>query len=153
MNRRNFLIASVAALSATGVTPTWASTRQMTVYKDPNCGCCKAWAEAMAGANFDVRVEPVDDISAVKRRYEVPAEVEGCHTAIVEGYFLEGHVPLEAVERMMKEQPDIRGLAVSGMPQGSLGMGNDPTVASYDVMAVSRDSNAYVYLSVRPLKA
>lgn len=91
----------------------------------------------------------VDDLDAVKQRFAVPADMQGCHTATLEAYFIEGHVPLEAITRLLGERPNIAGLAVPGMPSGSLGMGDDPG-ASYDVFAVDKNGAAVVYHAVRP---
>lgn len=153
MNRRQFICAGVATLAAIGARHAIASQQNMIVYKDPNCGCCGAWAKAMADADINVEIREVDDLDAVKRKYGVPQTAEGCHTAVLGSYFIEGHVPLEAVERLQAEAPDILGVAVPGMPVGSLGMGNDPSVAAYDVMSVSRSGEMSVYMSVRPKKS
>lgn len=149
MRRRQFVCASVSLVLASSVRVR-ASQKSMTVYKDPSCGCCEAWANAMVDADFEVHVRPTDDLVSIKSRMRVPSSVEGCHTAVADSYFIEGHVPLEAVERLLNERPDIRGLAVPGMPNGSLGMGDNPAVASYDVMSVDRQGNTSVYMSVRP---
>lgn len=152
MNRRQFVCTAIASLAVARAHPVGASQTRMTVYKDPSCGCCGAWASAMANANFEVDLREVDDLDAVKRKYGVPQTAEGCHTAVLGPYFIEGHVPLEAVERLRNEVPDILGIAVPGMPLGSLGMGDDPSVASYDVLSVSRSGETAVYMSVRPKK-
>lgn len=152
MKRRQFM-ASASILLMASAMPVRASQRNMTVHKDPNCGCCGAWADAMKNAGFEVEVRNVDDLAAIKRRFGVPSEMEGCHTASVDGYFLEGHLPLEAVERLLEERPDVAGLAVPGMPNGSLGMGNDLSVASYDVWSVGRDGRTRIFMNVRPRKA
>jgi hypothetical protein len=124
----------------------------MTVYKDPSCDCCDTWVSAMANASFEVDVHEVENLDAVKRKHGVPQSAEGCHTAVLGAYFIEGHVPLEAVERLQNEAPDILGVAVPGMPVGSLGMGDDPIAASYDVLSVSRTGETTIYLRVRPKK-
>lgn len=126
MKRREFLwtLAAIGALPVVGKAR--AAGESMVVYKDPNCGCCRAWADAMTKAGFAVKAEDVDDINVVKDRFKVPGDLRGCHTAVVAGYYLEGHVPLEAVTRLLAEKPDIAGLAVPGMPLGSLGMGAAP---------------------------
>lgn len=81
----------------------------------------------------------LEDLSQIRKQAGVPPELEGCHVAAIEGYFLEGHVPLQAIGKLLSERPDIAGIAVPGMPQGALGMGDDPS-ASYEVYAVSRDA-------------
>jgi hypothetical protein len=95
---------------------------QMTVYKSPTCGCCSKWVEHMQANGFDVKAVDVDDIDKVKRERGVPADAASCHTAVVNGYVVEGHVPADAVQRMLKEKPAIAGIAVPGMPMGSPGM-------------------------------
>ncbi|WP_414833955.1 DUF411 domain-containing protein [Afifella sp. YEN Y35] len=94
----------------------------MTVYKDPSCGCCTAWADKMRSEGFAVEVVPTDDIGAVKQQFGVPDELASCHTAVVGGYVLEGHVPSAMVARLLDEKPMTAGLAVPGMPVGSEGM-------------------------------
>lgn len=152
MRRRSFIAMAGSALvllagRVGAIVPT-----EMTVYKDPNCGCCHAWATAMAAAGYSVDIRDTDDLAAVKARLGVPADMQGCHTAVVEDYYLEGHVPLAAVERLLQERSSLRGLAVPGMPAGSLGMGEDPQ-ASYDVYAIPSQTGApYVFMEVRPRK-
>ena len=92
------------------------------VHKSPTCGCCNGWVEHMRAAGFDVAVRNEDDMRPVKAHVGVPLAKGSCHTAIVEGYFIEGHVPAEDVKRLLAERPDARGLAVPGMPLGSPGM-------------------------------
>lgn len=114
-----------------------AAATAMTVYKSPWCGCCEVWVDAMKAAGYDVTVHDMDDLSQVKKQAGVTADLEGCHTAVLDGerkYVLEGHVPLEAIDKLVSESPDVRGIATPGMPAGSLGMGEDPN-AQYDVYA------------------
>lgn len=95
----------------------------MTVYRDPSCGCCEAWAEIARNAGYEVTIVDHPDMPAIKRQYGVPDELLSCHTTIVGGYALEGHVPLEHVQRLLAEKPaGVRGIAVPGMPRGSPGM-------------------------------
>lgn len=152
IERRRFICTGIAiAATYTGMRHAFAAAQTMTVYKDPNCGCCHLWAEAMTAEGFDVKIEDRDDLTPIKARLGVPADLHGCHTAVVAGYFLEGHVPLEAVRKLLEEKPPIVGLAVPGMPSGSLGMGDDPS-AAYDVFAVAKaaDGNPAVFMSIRP---
>ena len=149
-DRRQFLAGSASAFVVAALsTPAMAAPTVMTVRKDPNCGCCHLWAEAMRKAGFDVRLDVVEDLSPIKARLGVPGELEGCHTAEVDGYFLEGHVPLSSVRKLLAERPAVKGLAVPGMPSGSLGMGDDPS-ASYDVAAVPLSGKPYLFEAVRP---
>jgi len=152
MNRRQFVCTAMASVVVASARPVGASQTRMTVYKDPSCGCCGAWATAMGNAGFQVDLREVDDLDSIKRKYRVPQTAEGCHTAVLGPYFIEGHVPLDAVKRLRNEVPDILGIAVPAMPLGSLGMGDDPSVASYDVLSVSRSGETAVYMSVRPTK-
>ena len=95
----------------------------MSVYRDPSCGCCEAWAELARDAGYQVRLIDQPDMPAIKRQYGVPDELLSCHTTIVGGFAVEGHVPLGDVDRLLKERPaGVKGLAVPGMPRGSPGM-------------------------------
>ena len=132
------LFAAIAVLVASPVAASAAA--EMTVYKTPWCGCCHAWAEAVEKAGYQVSTVDLEDLSSIRKQAGVPAEMEGCHIAAVDGYFLEGHVPLEAVKKLLSERPNVAGLAAPGMPQGSLGMGDDPS-ASYEVYAVPRQAS------------
>ena len=112
----------------------FAEGAQMTVHKDPNCGCCTAWADLAEDAGFKVAIIEDDDLYALKDRLGVPADMQSCHTVEVDGYVIEGHVPLDALARLLDERPAITGIAVPGMPAGSPGMGDDPA-ARYEVIA------------------
>ena len=134
LDRRTFVAAaSAAALWRVG--PACAAGPVMTVHKDPTCGCCEAWVEHVRGAGYEARVVETGAIDVVKARLGVPLPVRSCHTAEVDGYVLEGHVPAEAIARLLKERPTARGLGVPGMPVGAPGMevaGTAPQ--TYDVM-------------------
>lgn len=105
-------------MQAQSVTP----KPQMTVYKDPSCGCCMNWVEHLRKNGFEVKAIDVPDIDQVKRTYGVPAAAASCHTGLVNGYVVEGHVPADAILKVLREKPAIAGLAVPGMPMGSPGM-------------------------------
>ena len=95
----------------------------MTVYRDPSCGCCEVWAKRAREAGYRVTLIDDPDMPAVKRKHRVPEALSSCHTAIIGGYAIEGHVPLKDVKRLLAERPSgIRGIAVPGMPRGSPGM-------------------------------
>lgn len=110
------------------------SGHAMTVYHDPQCGCCGKWVEHMQANGFEVEAIPTGDMNRVKRELGVPQELPSCHTATVGDYVIEGHVPAEDVQRLLAEQPDARGLSVPGMPLGSPGMEVDHRRMAYDVI-------------------
>ncbi len=114
-----------ARRSGSGEKSRLSSLRQaaITVYRDPSCGCCGAWAKAAREAGFAVSVIASPDMPAIKRKHGVPDQLESCHTSIVGGYTIEGHVPFEDVKRLLRERPrDIKGISVPGMPRGAPGM-------------------------------
>jgi hypothetical protein len=104
------------------------------VYRSATCGCCKGWARHLEANGFDVELIDVADLEGKKADLGIPRELEACHTAEVEGYLVEGHVPAEDVLRLLRERPDVRGLAVPGMPEGSPGM-EGPNPEPYTVYA------------------
>jgi hypothetical protein len=112
----------------------------MTVYKSALCGCCTAWVEHARSNGFTVRTVDTEDLNSVKRELGVPARLASCHTVVVGAYVLEGHVPAMDVKRLLAERPDVRGLAVPGMPIGSPGMEQGPPSAyqRYNVLAFTR---------------
>ena len=98
------------------------ATPTMTVYHDPNCGCCGGWVAHMRAAGFQVHVIITDDLAAIKTRFRIPSDLASCHTAEVGGYAIEGHIPARAIQRLLAERPSAAGLAVPEMPSGSPGM-------------------------------
>lgn len=119
-----------------------------TMYKNPGCMCCDAWAEHMEANGYEVEIKPIDNLAAFKFTNKVPNDMGACHTSVIDGYVVEGHVPTEDVDRLLEEQPDAKGIAVPGMPTGSPGMENpnrpdDP----YDVMLFQEDGSRKVYAS------
>lgn len=116
---------------------TAAQAAEITMYRDPNCSCCLAWADHMEqGDKHDVTSVDHADMGAVKAENGVPNDVQSCHTAIVEGYTIEGHVPAADIERLLAERPEgVSGLAVAGMPMGSPGMEHGDHRPAYHVIA------------------
>jgi len=114
---------------------------QMLVYRDPECGCCEAWADIARKAGYQVAVENCADMAAVKAQYDVPGQLASCHTAVIGGYAIEGHVPMRHVAKLLHDKPrNIRGIAVPGMPRGSPGMEMpDGSADAFEVMAFSSD--------------
>ena len=117
----------------------------VTVYKSPTCGCCAKWAEHLEANGFEVIIQDVANLSAVKAEHGVPGDLQSCHTATVGGYVIEGHVPADVIRRFLAERPaGTTGLAVPGMPAGSPGMEGPPPVP-YNVMAFDAAGRATVY--------
>src|SRR5712675_147139 len=106
----------VPALSASAQAPT------IIIHKDPNCACCGGWVQHLKAAGFAVTVEETANLQVVRKRLRVPADLAACHTAEVDGYILEGHVPAVAIRQLLEKRPTATGLAVPGMPVGSPGM-------------------------------
>jgi hypothetical protein len=124
ISRRAFVagLGSISVLLSVPVTGYAASLPLVTVTKDPSCGCCTGWAEHIGAAGFPVRIVETQNMDAIKQRLGVPPALYSCHTAEVDGYVVEGHVPAAAIQRLLIERPAVTGLAVPGMPAGSPGM-------------------------------
>jgi hypothetical protein len=118
----------------------------VTMYKQVGCGCCSIWAEHLRKAGFKVSSMEMPDLDRVKTTYGVPRQVQTCHTALIDGYVVEGHVPLDAIQKLLKERPKVAGIGVAGMPIGSPGMENGSRKDPYDVVAFDRDGKTSVYL-------
>lgn len=116
----------------------------MTVYKDPSCGCCKKWVSYMQQSGFTVTAHDDSDMDAIKDHYGVPSGVRSCHTALIAGYLIEGHVPAADVDKMLKEQPQVAGLAVPGMVTGSPGM-EGGAAQKYSVVAFKKTGSTSVF--------
>jgi len=114
---------SFAALIALLIAPIALAAPLITVYKTPSCGCCVKWVEYLQKEGFEVRAVNRDDLAPIKQRSGVPPAMSSCHTALVDGYVVEGHVPAQAIRKLLQERPNTLGLAVPGMPANSPGMG------------------------------
>lgn len=120
------LLATLLAACAQPVAPAARSglaVAELTLTRSPTCACCEGHQAYLEQAGVVVRAVINDDITAVKDRFRIPSEMRSCHTSEVAGYFVEGHVPAAAIERLLTERPDIDGIALPGMPAGSPGMG------------------------------
>lgn len=124
---------------------TAAVKNQVVMYKNPGCQCCTRWAAHMEQAGFTVVEQPTQQIAAVKKNHKVPYELASCHTAIVDGYVIEGHVPVKEVKKLLRERPDVVGLAVPGMPVGSPGMEQGSRTEPYKVVLFGGPEGPTVY--------
>lgn len=154
LSRRGFVIALPFAFIACSGQPggarnagSGAVSRSLVVYKTPSCGCCNEWVKHVETAGFNVRTTEVADTSPVATRYGVPAAMRSCHTGIVDGYAIEGHVPAREIIRLLDERPDIAGLAVPGMPIGSPGMEMGDRLDPYQVLTFDWDGQSRVFAS------
>lgn len=146
---RRALILGAAAVGTIPLVPRTglAAGRTMHVLKDPDCGCCTAWIDIVEAAGFTVTVEPARGAALTRHKLSngIPVEMMSCHTAEIDGYMIEGHVPVEDIERLLVERPDAVGLAVPGMPYGSPGMGPEDDRDAYDVHLILRDGSTEVF--------
>ena len=130
---RRSILALVGSTAVVPIRSLWAAEDEITVHRDPSCGCCSGWVRHLQNAGFRATVIETRDIDAVKKRLGVPDDLAACHTAEISGYVIEGHVPAAALRRFLSEKPNASGLAVRGMPVGSPGMeGGKPE--PYDVV-------------------
>ena len=130
---------AVLAPSAQRATP-------ITVYKTPTCGCCGKWVDHMRANGFAPTVTDLPNLTAIKQSTGVPGNLQSCHTSVIEGYAVEGHVPADVVRQLLKEKPKVAGIAVPGMPMGSPGM-EGAYKDKYNVVAFGKDGSQKVYAS------
>lgn len=163
--RKNFIVLPITALVAVVVTSLisfgpnadtyeaqlavadFGAGQSVTLYKSPNCGCCTGHAKALEEAGFTVMIEETTDLDAIKQSNNIPADGASCHTAVIGDYVIEGHVPLEAIEKLMTEKPAIAGIGLPGMPVGTPGMPGRK-VAPYEVYQLSTDGDMSPYVTI-----
>jgi hypothetical protein len=149
--RRLFLAAlvvlplSASSIGAQQTRPAPSALPHMVVHKDPNCGCCSMWIQHMEKAGFSVTVSPDINLPAVRKKHGVPGPLQSCHTALVGGYVVEGHIPADDVKRLLRERPKVVGIAAPGMPIGSPGMEQGSTRQPYDVIAFDAAGKTSVF--------
>ena len=150
MNRQRRQVVAVlaAAPMATILGRAEAAGRRIEVWKSPDCGCCAEWVKQLGAAGFDVKVNNTGNNGA-RARLGMPAKLGSCHTGLVDGYVVEGHVPVADIERLLAERPVALGLAVPGMPVGSPGMEMDGRRDPYDVLLVAKTGGTKVFSSYR----
>ncbi|MEO0518051.1 MAG: DUF411 domain-containing protein [Cyanobacteria bacterium P01_A01_bin.116] len=118
---------------------------EITVFRSPTCGCCGKWIDHAEAAGFQVKDEVTEDMSAIKQQYGVPQNLTSCHTTVVGDYVVEGHVPVEDVQRLLVEQPDVAGIAVPGMPIGSPGMESGDYTEPYTVFSFTESGETAAF--------
>ncbi len=118
---------------------------EIVVHRSPTCGCCGKWVDHLKQNNFKVQEVITEDVQAVKDNYGVTKEMASCHTAIVDGYVVEGHVPASDIRTMLKNKPEITGIAVPGMPKGTPGMEMDGAKDAYQVLSFNKKNQYQVF--------
>jgi len=143
--QKTWMALAAAALLQGGVILS-ADATEVEMYKSPTCGCCTGWAKHLREAGFTVNEIKRDDMHAIKTKYGIPKKLESCHTALIEGYIIEGHVPAQDVARLLKERPNIAGLTAPGMPMNAPGMQADGLPPKgYDVLAFEKNGKTTLF--------
>ena len=149
MKQFNRLVALLALLAlALGGREVYAQSTQalppIKVYKNENCRCCGKWVDYLRERGFRVEEVKTSDAARIRNKHRVPSKLASCHTAVVDGYVVEGHVPADVIQKLLIERPEVTGIAAPGMPMGSPGM-EGPRSQSYEVIAFTRDGREIVY--------
>ena len=139
------LSATLLTASMTTATESAATEKEMTVYRSPTCGCCGKWIEHAKQNHFVIKDIVSDDMQAIKQKLGVPEKLASCHTVIVDGYVIEGHVPAADIEKLLQTKPEVVGIAAPGMPMGSPGMEMGGRQDDYDVISFDKAGNAQVF--------
>jgi len=124
----------------------------ITVYRSASCGCCGKWLEHLKANNFNVTDKVMGDVLPIKQSHSIPENLASCHTAIVDGYVIEGHVPASDIMKLLKSKPKVLGLAVPGMVKGSPGMEMGEHKDAYDVVSFDKDQKTAVFSSYEASK-
>jgi hypothetical protein len=138
------LLLAASSIGAAQTPP--AAAAPVAVYKSATCGCCAKWNDHMRTAGFNVNSTDLPDVTPVKDKHGVPAGLRSCHTAVVGGYVIEGHVPADVIKKLLRERPAVVGIAVPGMPSGSPGM-EGSRVDPYNVVSFDKSGATKVYAS------
>ena len=148
--KRRQILTYAAGFASTAPFATFAqNTPSIHVLKDPNCGCCSVWIDILRQEGFRVTEERSLGTQLIRHKLDngIPEEMISCHTGEIDGYMIEGHVPVADIRRLLEERPNAIGLAVPGMPYGSPGMGPEDRREAYDVFLILRDGSAEVFTS------
>ena len=129
----------------TGSAETISNEKNMTIYRSPTCGCCGKWEDHARSNHFVINDIISDDMQAIKKKYGIPEKLASCHTAIVDGYVIEGHVPVADIEKLLKIKPKVVGIAAPGMPMGSPGMEMGGKQDDYDVVSFDGSGNYQIF--------
>ena len=120
--------------------------KDIVVYKNPDCGCCTKWVRYLESHDYNVTIEHTRNLSEVKKRLGVPENLSACHTAVIDGYVIEGHITHRDIQRLLLFRPEVTGIAVPGMPIGTPGMERGSSKQPYDVMTFDDQGNVEVFV-------
>jgi hypothetical protein len=143
--KKTYLFAGILLIIIVGAFFIFSSDNEVsgttaTYYKSISCGCCDVHSKYLDSKGFDIKVNNLQDVTAIKSQFGIPRDLESCHTAVIDGYFVEGHIPVEAINKMLSEKPDIKGIAMPGMPSGSPGMPGQK-YGDFVIYAVNNDGS------------
>jgi hypothetical protein len=128
--------------------PAFAATIGAVMYKNPSCSCCETYAAYLEKNGFKVDIKPTNDLSQVSAGLGVPPQLQGCHSVVIDGYVVDGFVPVDLIKKMLADRPAITGIAMAGMPMGSPGMGGEKT-ESWTIYAFTKDGKAPSFFAVQ----
>jgi len=153
-SRRSLLIGGGAVIAAGAIASglifkpsTSAAGSEILVYKTPTCGCCGAWVRHLSDAGLNPRTINQRDLTATRKKFGAPANLASCHIAVADGYVVEGHVPADAIKKLLAERPEAVGIFIPGMPLGSPGMESPYGSQAYDVILLRRDGSREIFAS------
>ena len=142
------IVQSVGKSGANDLSKIESFNGEITLYKSQSCGCCSIYYNYLkSDSNVNVKMINREDLSGIKKQYGVPSELQTCHTSIIGEYFVEGHIPLEAVVKLLTEKPDIKGIAMPGMPSGSPGMPGSK-IDKFIIYAVGKDDSVSEFMRI-----
>ena len=145
MITRRILMVSASALVLG--TPAFAAPPPGKLFKNPQCDCCERYAGYLRQSGFTITVIPTNDLAEIARNAGIPEDLEGCHTMFLGDYFVSGHVPLEAVSKLLSEHPDLKGITLPGMPNGSPGMFGKKT-EPFTIRAIAKNGSSSIYMTI-----
>ena len=138
MKRRIFCLGLTAIALSASMPATAGELVHATLYKNPQCTCCEGYAAYLRQNGFDVDVKPTNDLAEISRKAGVPEQFQGCHTMFVDGYVVDGHVPVDVVKKLLSERPAVAGITLPGMPLGAPGM-TGTKVSTFTIYSVTKD--------------
>jgi hypothetical protein len=145
MLTRRALLMSASALALIG--PAHAEPVSVMLYKNPECSCCDGYADYLRHNGFTVTAKATTDLAEISRKAGIPSDFQGCHTAFIGGYVVDGHVPVEAIKKLLADHPSIKGITLAGMPEGSPGMVGEKATP-FTIFAIGQDGKASVFITL-----